>query len=120
MRQLVRHHTDHLALLERWLRSYRPDELFDGEGRLRPEIAELAPAGNRRMSANPHANGGALLRDLSLPEGSLVVLIVRGGGVVVPRGDTQLEPGDEVCAFVTPEARSLLDLLFGAGGDEGA
>jgi cell volume regulation protein A len=66
------------------------------------------------------AVAGAFVRDLSLPEGSLVVLIVRGGGVVVPRGDTQLEPGDEVCAFVTPEARSLLDLLFGAGGDEGA
>jgi cell volume regulation protein A len=66
------------------------------------------------------AVAGALVRELSLPEGSLVVLIVRGGGVVVPRGDTQLEPGDQVCAFVTPDARGLLDLLFGAGGDEGA
>jgi cell volume regulation protein A len=60
------------------------------------------------------------VRDLSLPEGSLVVLIVRGDGVVVPRGDTPLEPGDQVCAFVTPDARGLLDLLFGAGGDESA
>ena len=59
---------EHLALLEDWLRSYRPDELFDGDGRLRPEIASLAPHGDRRMSANPQANGGALLRDLSLPD----------------------------------------------------
>jgi cell volume regulation protein A len=66
------------------------------------------------------AVAGALVRDLSLPEGSLVVLIVRADGVVVPRGDTRLEPGDQVCAFVTPDARSLLDLLFGAGGDESA
>jgi cell volume regulation protein A len=59
---------------------------------------------------------GERVRDLSLPDGSLVALIVRGEGVVVPRGDTQLEPGDQVCAFVTPEARELLDLLFGSGG----
>ena len=58
----------HLALLESWLRSYRPDELFDGAGRLKPELAALAPIGNRRMGANPHANGGMLLRDLRLPD----------------------------------------------------
>ena len=58
----------HLALLERWLRSYRPEELFDATGRLRPELAALAPIGDRRMSANPHANGGRLLRDLRLPD----------------------------------------------------
>jgi xylulose-5-phosphate/fructose-6-phosphate phosphoketolase len=58
----------HLAALERWMRSYRPDELFDGGGRLRPEYAALAPTGDRRMSANPHANGGVLLRDLELPD----------------------------------------------------
>jgi xylulose-5-phosphate/fructose-6-phosphate phosphoketolase len=58
----------HLALLEEWLRSYRPEELFDEDGRLRPDIAGLAPRGDRRMSANPHANGGLLLRDLSLPD----------------------------------------------------
>ena len=57
----------HLAALEAWLRSYRPGELFEG-GRLRPELAELAPRGARRMGANPHANGGLLLRDLSLPD----------------------------------------------------
>ena len=59
---------DHLAALEVWLRSYRPDELFDDAGRLRPELAALAPKGLRRMGANPHANGGLLLRDLRLPD----------------------------------------------------
>jgi xylulose-5-phosphate/fructose-6-phosphate phosphoketolase len=57
----------HVKILERWLRSYRPRELFDSTGRLRPELRALAPAGERRMSANPHANGGILLRDLRLP-----------------------------------------------------
>ena len=61
-------HPDHVRLLEQWLKSYRPDELFDEAGRLRPELAELPPRGIRRMSANPHANGGMLLRDLRLPD----------------------------------------------------
>ena len=58
----------HLKLLEAWLRSYRPEELFDGSGRLNPELAALAPEGKRRMGANPHANGGLLLVDLKLPD----------------------------------------------------
>jgi xylulose-5-phosphate/fructose-6-phosphate phosphoketolase len=58
----------HLAQLEEWLRSYRPEELFDDDGALRPELRALAPAGSKRMSANPHANGGVLLRDLDLPD----------------------------------------------------
>jgi len=58
----------HLKILETWLKSYGPDELFDAGGRLVPELAELAPAGARRMGANPHANGGLLLRDLRLPD----------------------------------------------------
>ena len=57
----------HLKLLEKWMKSYRPEELFDEAGKLRSELAELAPKGERRMSANPHANGGLLLRDLRLP-----------------------------------------------------
>jgi xylulose-5-phosphate/fructose-6-phosphate phosphoketolase len=61
-------HPAHLQLLEDWLRSYRPEELFDAQGRLRPELAELAPTGERRMGANPHANGGRLLRDLRMPD----------------------------------------------------
>jgi xylulose-5-phosphate/fructose-6-phosphate phosphoketolase len=61
-------HPGHLQQLEDWLRSYRPEELFDAQGRLRPELAELAPVGDRRMGANPHANGGRLLQDLTLPD----------------------------------------------------
>ena len=58
----------HVRILEDWMQSYRPRELFDEAGRLRPEIAALSPAGDRRMSANPHTNGGALLKDLKLPD----------------------------------------------------
>ncbi|HVM50047.1 MAG TPA: phosphoketolase family protein [Candidatus Acidoferrum sp.] len=58
----------HLKLLESWMRSYKPQELFDKEGKLKPELAELAPEGDRRMGANPHANGGLLLRDLRMPD----------------------------------------------------
>jgi xylulose-5-phosphate/fructose-6-phosphate phosphoketolase len=57
-----------LAALEEWLRSYRPEELFEGDGRLRPDLAALAPEGDRRMSANPKTNGGELLRDLVMPD----------------------------------------------------
>jgi xylulose-5-phosphate/fructose-6-phosphate phosphoketolase len=61
-------HPEHLTLLEEWLRSYKPEELFDVQGRLIPELAELAPKGERRMGANPQANGGLLLRDLHMPD----------------------------------------------------
>jgi len=61
-------HPAHVAMLEEWLRSYRPEELFDAEGALRADIADLAPRGTRRMSANPHANGGLLLKDLRMPD----------------------------------------------------
>jgi xylulose-5-phosphate/fructose-6-phosphate phosphoketolase len=59
---------EHLGLLEEWLRSYKPEELFDETGLLKPEIAALAPSGDKRMSANPHANGGLLMRPLRLPD----------------------------------------------------
>ena len=59
---------EHVQLLEEWLKSYRPEELFDESGRLLPELAELAPSGTRRMGANPHANGGLLLKALKLPD----------------------------------------------------
>src|SRR5262249_27357962 len=58
----------HLKELEDWLKSYRPAELFDAARRLRPELRALAPEGLRRMGANPHANGGLLLRDLRMPD----------------------------------------------------
>jgi len=59
---------EHIRILEQWLRSYRPEELFDERGQLRPELAALAPQGHRRMSDNPHANGGQLLKSLKLPD----------------------------------------------------
>jgi xylulose-5-phosphate/fructose-6-phosphate phosphoketolase len=58
----------HLAMLQEWLQSYRPEELFDQDGRLMPDLAALAPRGDRRMGANPHANGGMTLRDLRMPD----------------------------------------------------
>ena len=64
----VRTNRGHLAQLESWLRSYRPEELFDEGGAVQPEITRLAPAGELRMSANPHANGGLLARELELPD----------------------------------------------------
>jgi xylulose-5-phosphate/fructose-6-phosphate phosphoketolase len=59
---------EHLKLVEQWMRSYKPEELFDDEGRLLPELRELAPEGNRRISANPHANGGLLRKPLKMPD----------------------------------------------------
>jgi xylulose-5-phosphate/fructose-6-phosphate phosphoketolase len=64
----VRTNPEHLAQLEEWMQSYRPEELFDEAGAVRPEITALAPAGDLRMSANPHTNGGLLTRDLELPD----------------------------------------------------
>jgi xylulose-5-phosphate/fructose-6-phosphate phosphoketolase len=59
---------DHLKMLEEWMRSYKPEDLFDENGKLTAELADLAPKGERRMGANPHANGGMLLKDLRLPD----------------------------------------------------
>src|SRR6516164_1902878 len=59
---------EHIKILEKWMKSYKPEELFDAQGRLKSEIAELAPKGHRRMSDNPHANGGLLMRDLLMPD----------------------------------------------------
>jgi xylulose-5-phosphate/fructose-6-phosphate phosphoketolase len=81
----TRANAGHRQQLEEWLRSYRPDELFDGQGTLVPELQALAPQGERRMSANPNANGGVLLRDLELPD-------FREYGVEVPKpGETSSE-----------------------------
>ena len=73
-------HPEHLAQFEAWMRSYRPEDLFDYSGALRPEIAESAPKGTRRMSANPQANGGELLRPLLLPNFRTYALPVRSPG----------------------------------------
>ncbi len=72
----------HVKILEDWMRSYRPEELFDEKGKFIPELAELAPKGERRMGANPHANGGLLLRDLIMPD-------FRNYAVSVPKPGTQ-------------------------------
>jgi xylulose-5-phosphate/fructose-6-phosphate phosphoketolase len=77
----VHENAQHRAQLEEWLRSYRPEELFDDEGRLVPELAALAPEGEARMSANPHANGGELLRDLVLPDFRDYAVEVPGPGI---------------------------------------
>ena len=61
-------HPEHVAQLESWMKSYKPEELFDKDGKLMPELAALAPEGDNRMGANPHANGGLLLRDLRMPD----------------------------------------------------
>lgn len=66
--QIDAEHPDHLQLLEEWMKSYKPEELFDEKGALIPELVELAPEGNRRMGANPHTNGGLLLHDLNMPD----------------------------------------------------
>jgi len=88
----------HLKLLEQWLRSYRPEELFDARGVVKPEIAALAPKGARRMGANPHANGGLLLRDLRLPD-------IRDYAVDVP------QPGQALAEPTRVMGRFLRDVM---------
>ncbi len=78
-----RENPEHLRLLEQWMRSYQPETLFDGNGRLVPELQALAPVGDRRMGANPHANGGLLKRELKLPDyRNYAVEVARPGGAV--------------------------------------
>ncbi len=84
----------HLKLLEQWMKSYKPEELFDTNGKLIPELAELAPKGQRRMGDSPHANGGLLLRDLKMPD-------FRDYAVVVPKpGDVMAEATREMGEFL--------------------
>jgi len=75
-------HPDHVQQLEEWMKSYKPEELFDENGRLIPELAELAPKGERRMGANPHTNGGGLLRDLCMPNFHTHAVTVPSPGAV--------------------------------------
>ena len=72
-------------MLESWLKSYRPEELFDARGAFRPELAALAPRRDRRMGANPHANGGLLLHDLRLPDFRGYRVAVDRRGAPTPR-----------------------------------
>ena len=104
----------HVRLLEEWMRSYRPDELFTAEGALAPEIAALAPQGERRMSANPHANGGLLLRDLTLPD-------VRDYAVDVPApGTTSSEATRVLGTYLRDVVRANPDNFRIMGPDETA
>ncbi len=78
----VRENPQHLKILEKWMRSYAPEKLFDSEGRLRSDLAALAPKGQRRMGMNPHANGGTLLRPLVLPDfRNYAIPVEKPGGV---------------------------------------
>jgi xylulose-5-phosphate/fructose-6-phosphate phosphoketolase len=81
---------EHLKLLEAWMRKYRPDELFDEEGRLVAELAALAPEGSRRMGANPHVNGGRVLKALDLPDFAQYALSIPGPGQVVAEAPRKL------------------------------
>ncbi|RKR91150.1 xylulose-5-phosphate/fructose-6-phosphate phosphoketolase [Micromonospora pisi] len=94
----VRDNPEHLAQLERWLRGYRPEELFDATGSPVAEIAGLVPRGDRRMSANPNTNGGQVLRDLTLPD-------FRDYAVAVP------EPGGTTAGATTATGRWLRDVI---------
>ena len=85
---------EHLQMLNDWLKSYHPEELFDENGRLIPELRELAPKGDRRIGSNPHANGGKLLRDLRLPD-------FRKYGIDVPKpGAVEAQDMIELGGFV--------------------
>jgi xylulose-5-phosphate/fructose-6-phosphate phosphoketolase len=108
----VRENPAHLAALERWLRSYRPEELFDATGAPMAELRELPPRGGRRMSASPHANGGLLLRDLVLPE-------YRDYAVPVPRpGGSTAEATRVLGAWIRDVMRANPDRFRLLGPDE--
>ncbi|PYU40745.1 MAG: phosphoketolase [Acidobacteria bacterium] len=96
---------DHVKILEEWLKSYRPEELFDGIGKLIPELAELAPSGTSRMGANPHANGGLLLKDLVMPD-------FREYAVSVPK------PGIEIAEATRVLGNLLRDVMKGNAGSK--
>ena len=94
---------EHIKILEQWMKSYKPEELFDAQGKLKSEIAELAPKGHRRMSDNPHANGGLLLRDLKMPD-------FRDYAVKVPSpGATTAESAREMGKFLRDIMKLNLD-----------
>ena len=107
-------HPERLSILEDWMRSYRPEELFTEDGAPVPEIAELAPRGDRRMSANPHANGGLLLRDLTLPD-------FRDYAVDVPKPGTTFSEATRVLgAYLRDVVRLNPDTFRIMGPDETA
>jgi xylulose-5-phosphate/fructose-6-phosphate phosphoketolase len=86
----VRENPEHLAILEAWMRSYHPEQLFDARGTILAELASLAPRGNRRMGGNPHVNGGRLLTALDLPDFTDYALAIPGPGAVVAEAPRKL------------------------------
>src|SRR5213596_517233 len=94
---------EHIRILEQWMKSYKPEELFDAQGRLVPELADLPPKGHRRMSDTPHANGGLLLRDLKMPD-------FRDYAVKVNNpGETTAESAREMGKFLRDVMKQNLD-----------
>jgi xylulose-5-phosphate/fructose-6-phosphate phosphoketolase len=102
---------EHLKILEDWMKSYRPEELFDECGRLIPELAELAPKGQRRMGANPHANGGSLLKDLRVPDFRKYAVEVSRPGTVFAEATRVL--GEMLRDVLTLNAESKNFRIFG-------
>jgi xylulose-5-phosphate/fructose-6-phosphate phosphoketolase len=117
---------DHVKLLEQWMKSYRPEELFDENGRLIAKLAELAPGGGRRMGANPHANGGLLLKALRMPDFRDYAVEVPGPGQVMGeatrvlggflREVVKLNPGNFRVMGPDETASNRLDALFEVTG----
>jgi xylulose-5-phosphate/fructose-6-phosphate phosphoketolase len=108
----VRDNPEHLDQLEAWLRSYRPDELFDARGRLIPELKALAPTGARRMSANPHGNGGLLRAPLAMPD-------FKEHAVAVPRPGAELSSNTHpLGCFLREVMRANMDRFRVFGPDE--
>jgi len=102
---------EHLKILEDWMKSYRPEELFDERGRFIPELAELAPKGQRRMGANPHANGGSLLKDLRVPDFRKYAVEVSRPGTVIAEATRVL--GEMLRDVLTLNAESKNFRIFG-------
>ena len=102
---------EHLKILEDWMRSYRPEELFDEQGRLVPELQDLPPQGDRRMSANPHANGGLLMRDLVMPDFRKYAVEVKQPGTVEAESTRVL--GQLLCDVMRMNADAKNFRVFG-------
>ncbi len=110
----VRTNPEHLRILEKWMRGYKPEELFDEHGTLIPELQELAPEGRRRMSANPHANGGILRKPLQLPD-------FRDYAVPVPKpGNDYVSPTEVLAKFLRDTMRHNMTSFRVFGPDETA
>jgi xylulose-5-phosphate/fructose-6-phosphate phosphoketolase len=121
----IRGHPEHVRILEGWMKSYRPEELFDETGRLKPELSAFPPSGTRRMSANPHTNGGALLHDLRLPDFCDYAVEVAAPGAATAEATRAMgqylrdaEPRGAQLPPLQPRREQFQPLAGGARGDE--